>query len=133
MKRCARCTLSETYPGMRFDSSGVCSLCPPDGQTVRVVPLGTDALRSALASYTRQSDQQYDCIVGFSGGRNSTYALYYAVRVLGLRVLAYTVDNGFMPAETRDNVTRAVSTLGVEHVLEAHHLLGANVRSVLCA
>ena len=36
MKRCARCTLPETYPGIRFDSSGVCSLCPPDGQTVRV-------------------------------------------------------------------------------------------------
>jgi hypothetical protein len=132
MKRCSRCTLPETYPGISFDQDGVCSRCPKHGEVVTVVPLGEERLHSAIDGH-RGKNKDYDCLVGLSGGRDSTYALYYAVKVLGLRVLAFTIDNGLMPQQTHENVRRAVDILQVDHITETHDLLKRNLKPVLSA
>jgi len=71
--------------------------------------------------------------VALSGGRDSTFTLHYAVKHLGLRPLAITIDNGFMPRECVENVENAVRTLGVDHVTVRHDLVRRSIRPVLSA
>jgi hypothetical protein len=59
------------------------------------------------------SGRKYDCIVGVSGGRDSTYCLYKA-KELGLRPLAVCVNNGWHAGVARDNVRKVVEALGVD-------------------
>jgi hypothetical protein len=59
---------------------------------------------------------QYDCVVGFSGGKDSSYVLYRLKEHYGARVLAYTCDNGFLTPYAKDNIERLIRNLGVEHV-----------------
>jgi len=130
MRRCSRCVLPNTYPGITFNGDGLCSRCPPPGEFAAVVTHGEEALRSSIDQH-RTGDSKYDCLVGFSGGRDSTFALHYAVRVLGLRVLAFTVDNEFMPEQTRENIQNAIRILGVDHVVDRHNLVQKNFRPLL--
>lgn len=87
----------------------------------------------ALIAKHRLPDSPYDCTVALSGGRDSTYVLYYTVRVLGLRVLAYTVDHGLLPEHTRENIRKATSILKVAHVMEPHTAMERNTRAMLSA
>lgn len=132
MKRCSRCILPETYPGIAFDREGVCNRCPKHGQAVVVDPLGEQELGSVIDQY-RGRNADYDCLLGLSGGRDSSFALYYAVKVLDLKVLAFTIDNGFMPQQTHQNIRNAVDILQVDHVIEHHSLSERMVRPVLSA
>ena len=101
-----------------FNEEGICNYC---FTYERCEYLGQESLKTIL--YSRQNkNRSYDCIVGVSGGRDSAYALHYAVRELNLRVLAYTVDNGFIPEQTKLNIKNMVEVLGVEHIVEKHNL-----------
>jgi len=112
--RCTRCVLPETYPGISFDDAGVCRYCQSYSSVFRA---GKDELLKIVARHKESAVGQYDCLVGLSGGKDSSYLAYYAVKHLGLRVLAYTYDNGFMPEQTLTNIRNTVETLGIGHVL----------------
>jgi acyl carrier protein len=58
---------------------------------------------------------RYDCIVLLSGGKDSTYMLYQLVG-MGLRPLAFTLDNGYISDEAKANIRRVVNGLGVAHI-----------------
>ncbi len=118
MERCTRCLLPRNFPNTTFDQQGVCEYCH------RFTPrklLGKDALLKEIRKH-KQPDSAYDCVVAVSGGRDSTYALYYMVHELGLKVATYTVDQGYLPEETIENIKRATSILGVEHTFYPHDL-----------
>jgi hypothetical protein len=104
MKRCTRCILPENYPGIIFNEEGICNYCITYKEREY---LGGEALKEKIkASLETKSDRNdnYDCVLALSGGRDSTYLLYYLVKVLNLRVLAYFIDNGFIPEQTKQNV-----------------------------
>lgn len=114
MTRCTKCVLPSSYPTVQFDEAGVCNYCLNHRVTS---PKGKDRLGDILAS-SRTKAREHDCLVGVSGGKDSSYALYYLVRVCGLRVLACAVDNGFMSEAAKSNLERAAGALGVELVVE---------------
>ncbi len=58
----------------------------------------------------------YDCLVGFSGGKDSSYILYRLRSYYDLNVLAYTLDNGFLTEYAKHNIATLVKKLGVDHV-----------------
>lgn len=58
------------------------------------------------------SDKKYDCLIGLSGGVDSSYALHQAVE-LGLRPLCFTVDNGWNTTQADENIMKLVETLNV--------------------
>ena len=121
-KQCSRCILPDTYPGITFDDEGVCNYCR--AHRPRWEPLGEDKLREKVDAL-RGKHPTYDCIAAVSGGRDSAYMLWYAVRKLGLRTLACFVDNGYVPAQTRTNIENTVKALGVDLVVKRHE----NVRA----
>jgi predicted PP-loop superfamily ATPase len=100
MKRCANCILPHTYPGITFDESGTCNHCITYKERKY---LGGDALKERIESFlknVRGKSNSYDCVIGLSGGRDSSYLIYYLVKRLNLNVLAYSIDNGFIPEQT---------------------------------
>lgn len=114
---CPRCGLSTTYPDAEFDDNGVCSLCAGFEDYRDEARAYFDNLDSMLEqmSVRRSASAPYDCIALLSGGKDSTYMLGRLVE-LGLRVLAFTLDNGFISEEAKVNIARVVKALGVDHV-----------------
>jgi len=112
MKGCTRCILPETFPGIEFDGNGVCSYCL---NYEPVTVQGEEELEKVLASY-RNKGGKYDCIVPISGGRDSAFVLHQMVRKYETRVLALTVDSGFITPEGVWNIERGTEILNVPHV-----------------
>jgi hypothetical protein len=109
MKYCARCILPESYPGIVFDEEGVCNYCleyEPDRQAI-----GKAELLEIVAGKERTGP--YDCIVPMSGGKDSTYILYYIVKELRLRPLAVSYNSGYQHEIAATNVRTACEVLNV--------------------
>ncbi|MDH4135385.1 MAG: hypothetical protein OEW09_01520 [Anaerolineae bacterium] len=111
--------MPEHYPGIEFNEAGVCNYC-----SIHKKPRykGKEELDKFLGSF-RNKGGKYDCLVGISGGQDSSYMLYYLAKVCDLRVLAYTADNGFRSDAAKTNVKKMTDILGVELVIEEHDFL----------
>lgn len=115
VRRCKRCILPETYPYVGFDGEGVCRWC----RTWKtIVPKGEAALREHVAKY-RRDDGKPDCIVAFSGGRDSSWGLHYVKKTLGMNPVAFTYDWGMVTDLARRNQARICGKLGVEHIVRS--------------
>ncbi|MEM7352172.1 MAG: amino acid adenylation domain-containing protein, partial [Acidobacteriota bacterium] len=113
---CSRCGLPSTYPQTDLDTAGVCNHCRAfDTYEPRLRRyFGTlDDLRAILDG--ARDAPTYDCMALYSGGKDSTYALCQLVD-MGYRVLAFTLDNGFISEQAKTNILRVVQALGVDHV-----------------
>lgn len=111
-KRCVKCILPESYPEIDFDEQGVCNLCR-EFKKYRVK--GDSALKEFIIS-NRNKNSKYDCIVPLSGGRESSYVLFYIRNVLGLNPLAVQYDNDFITEQARINIANIVSILGIDFI-----------------
>lgn len=111
IRRCHRCLLPETMPLIEFDKAGICNFCR---SYHKLEVKGEEALRRILIQKQKQP-KKHDCILAFSGGRDSAYALHYLRKVLGLNPIAYTYDWGMVTDVARRNQARLVRKLGVEH------------------
>lgn len=112
MRRCSRCILPETMPFIKFDPDGVCNYCA-NYQAQRLN--GEDALLRLLDRYRSKSGDA-DCLVGFSGGRDSSYGLHLLKTKYGMNPIAYTYDWGMVTDLARRNQARLCGKLGVEHI-----------------
>ena len=115
LRRCTRCILPETMPFIEFDEHGVCNYCR---NHEKIEYLGEPALREAVAPH-RRHDAGADCIVAFSGGRDSSYSLHYMAAELGMKPIAYTYDWGMVNGLARRNQARIIGKLGIEHIIIA--------------
>jgi len=115
LRRCTRCILPETMPFITFDDQGVCNYCRTY-TPVKLRPLAE--LEAALAGHRRPGGGP-DCIMGLSGGRDSSYALHCLCRQLGMKPMAYTYDWGMVNDLARRNQARMVGKLKVEHLIIA--------------
>ncbi len=122
---CTRCVMDTTAKDIVFDENGVCNYCTTflkrrkDAQEkITDFQLHRDELISAIKADGK--GKKYDCIVGVSGGIDSSYALYLAVKH-DLRPLAVHLDNGWDSEFASQNITSMVNTLGVDlctHVID---------------
>lgn len=119
---CTTCGISGRYPGISFDAAGVCGLCltyERDKERVHSYFGTRETLLERLRSATEERGASHDCLLLFSGGKDSTYVLYQLVS-MGLRVMTFTFDNGFISRAALRNVESVTSALGVEHVTMSH-------------
>jgi tRNA(Ile)-lysidine synthase TilS/MesJ len=118
MKRCSRCILPETYPGICFDEQDVCNFCKKyDAVTTR----GTkrDEYRKKFEQLVEEckGKSSYDVLVCYSGGKDSTYTLSLLKKKYGLNPLAITYDNGFQSERALRNARNVVDSLSVDYML----------------
>ena len=110
--------MDTTAPGITFNSEGTCSFCDVHDRMESAFPLG----EAGRETVRRQADEmrragrnsRYDCVVGVSGGRDSTYTLWYCVTQLKLRPLAVHFNDGFGNPIAGENMVRTCQRLGVE-------------------
>jgi len=105
-------------PEIRFDHEGVCSHCHGYAETAaRLVHVGEEGRRQleAMVAAIRASGRgkPYDCVMGVSGGVDSTYLAYIA-KSLGLRPLAVHLDNGWNSELAVSNIEKVLNTLGID-------------------
>src|SRR4051812_34413581 len=112
--RCVRCGLPETYETIEFDDSGVCNVCRQ--REYRDTQIDWDARKRQLAELVEEyrGKYEYDCIIPFSGGKDSTYTLNYLVKEFGVKPLVVQFDHGFMRPTLRKNNERTFRKLGVD-------------------
>ncbi|UII31872.1 amino acid adenylation domain-containing protein [Fulvivirga ulvae] len=116
LHRCTSCLLPENYPGIEYDDKGVCNICNE-----------FDHYRTQIESYFRKEDdfeavaaemksnsQEYDCLLLYSGGKDSTYVLYKLIDY-GLKVMTYTFDNGYISQTAFKNIEKTTEKLGIKH------------------
>lgn len=123
MNRCNKCILPKNYPGTTFNEEGVCNYCI---KYRGIEYPGGEALKKDIKSFLKKKkdiNKNFDCVLGFSGGRDSSYLLYYLTKALNLRVLAYSVDNGFIPEHTIQNMKNMTDKLNVKLVIEKNDYL----------
>jgi len=101
--------MPESYPGLSFNEEGVCNYCLE--YTSFHKPLGRERLLALLTSQPRTG--QYDCVVPISGGKDSTYILYYIVKKLELKPIAVNYNSGFQSGIALENVRNACNVLNV--------------------
>ena len=113
--RCSKCLLPHTMPFINFDNKGVCNYCR--NYKIRSNPKPTSELLKLIEPYRKVNSE--DCIVPFSGGRDSSYGLHLIVKELGLKPITYTYDWGMTTDLARRNISRLCSKLGVENIIVA--------------
>ena len=114
MKRCSRCLLPETHETISFDARGVCSVCQNREFRDEKIDWGSKRRALDLILSEARDSADYDCIIPFSGGKDSTFTLYYAVKELSLKPLVVSFDHGFYRPNMLANRNRVVETLGVD-------------------
>jgi N-acetyl sugar amidotransferase len=114
---CARCILDTTVPEIIFDAQGVCQYCKIYDELDRQFPLDEFSSSRLIELISKiklaGKGKKYDCIVGVSGGTDSTYTLWKAVQ-LGLRPLAVHFDNGWNTQVAVKNIRRICEKLKVD-------------------
>ena len=120
---CSNCVIDTTDPGIEFDEKGICQRCNKFYKYI--LPKWNkgygkeNELRNLLNKIKASGKgKPYDCILGLSGGLDSSYMLHLAVREFGLRVLVVHVDSGWDMPFAKRNIEKLVKKLGVDLVIE---------------
>jgi len=122
---CSRCIYDERVPSIIFDEKGECNYCKQVDQLAAQYGTGTqkgsDLFKAILSEIkTAGKGNKYDCIIGVSGGTDSSY-LAYLCRQWGLRPLAVHYDNTWNSAIATMNIHKVLSALDVDlytHVVD---------------
>lgn len=120
---CANCVMDTSDPNIKFDENGICERC--NEYYSQILPSwnngkGHSAELKGIVDKVKKEGKgkSYDCLLGFSGGFDSSYLLHFAVKELGLRPLVFHVDAGWNTKFSEENIRKMVDKLGVDLKIE---------------
>lgn len=124
-KICSRCIYDERLPGISFDKDNVCNYCRMIELLVKQYGTGEekgmDKLNGLIEEIKRNGkNKKYDCVVGVSGGTDSSYMIYWAIKN-GLRPLAVHYDNTWNTAIATENIRKVLQHWNIDlytHVID---------------
>ncbi len=120
--RCTRCVMDNASdPTIRFDEKGQCNYCTTaltERDSLYFPGAQGQEKLAALVAAVKQEGQgkPYDCIMGLSGGLDSSYLLYLGHK-LGLRILGVHIDDGFDTQISQENLRRLVEKTGIDYLV----------------
>ena len=125
---CRKCILPDGFLGLQLNLDGVCDFCSdPNHKDINWSRIVIDKKRrenylsdwdTVVAEMKKNHEKvKYDCVLGYSGGKDSTALLDYLVSELGLTALAVTTDTGFMTPIAKDNMKETLQQIHVDHIL----------------
>jgi N-acetyl sugar amidotransferase len=123
---CTRCVMDTSVSGIEFDADGVCNFCRAAEIRLRrdlfVGPAHAGKLEQLLSSIKKAGEgRRYDCVIGVSGGVDSSYTAWLVKRKYGLRPLAVHLDNGWNSELAVQNIERLLKSLDIDlhtHVID---------------
>ncbi|MBI1978601.1 MAG: N-acetyl sugar amidotransferase [Candidatus Aenigmarchaeota archaeon] len=117
IQTCSRCVFNSNVPGISFDSEGICTYCKIHDQLVVEYPAGEEGWKKLeqIAQKIKENgkNKKYDCVVGVSGGCDSSYTVYIAKK-LGLRPLAVHFDNTWNSTFAVENIHNLLKKMDVD-------------------
>jgi len=118
IKRCSRCIYDERVAYITFDENGVCNYCHQLEKLKKEYGTGTKEGEAKFAKIVEQikkdgKGKKYDCIIGVSGGTDSSYMLYLTKK-WGLRPLAVHYDNTWNSAIATENIRKVLTALDID-------------------
>ncbi|MEK9628591.1 MAG: N-acetyl sugar amidotransferase [Nitrospinota bacterium] len=125
IKVCSRCIYDERVDGITFDDEGVCNYCHQIDRLENEYGTGTEVGEERLRNIVSEmkaagKGKKYDCVIGVSGGTDSSYMVYLAKK-WGLRPLAVHFDNTWNSAIATMNISKVLSALDIDlytHVID---------------
>ena len=125
LKICSRCIYDERVNGITFDSKGECNYCKQIDELQLQYGTGNEKGENSLKKIIGDiknagKGKKYDCVVGVSGGTDSSYMLYLTLK-WGLRPLAVHYDNTWNSAIATENIRKVLNSLNVDlytHVVD---------------
>lgn len=118
-KICNRCIMDTSDPQISFDENGLCEYCEnfdkyikpywhPDADSLK------ELLNIAEKIKKEGRGKDFDCIIGMSGGPDSSYVVHVAKEIMGLRPLVFHVDAGWNTEQAVSNVEKIITGLGLD-------------------
>jgi len=125
-KICSRCIYDSSIPKIEFDENGVCNYCKMSDDLAKMYSTGKPAGYKEFEKILRDikkagKGKKYDCIVGASGGTDSSFMLHLAVKEWGLRPLAVHYDNTWNTSFATENIRKVTKKLNIDlytHVVD---------------
>ncbi|MBF96463.1 MAG: glucosamine 6-phosphate synthetase [Pelagibacterales bacterium] len=117
--RCTKCLLPHTMPYISFDKEGVCNYCK--AYISKNIPKPLNEFLEILKPFKKNNTN--NCIVPFSGGRDSSYALHLIINELDMKPITYTYDWGMTADIGRRNISIMCSKLGIENIIVAADII----------
>ena len=118
-KVCTNCVMDTTDSNISFDQDEVCDHCNTFFKDIKpnwhTDERGGNEIKKIVSKIKKEGKgKDFDCIMGMSGGIDSSYLLYLAVKKLGLRPLVFHVDAGWNSQEAVNNIEKMVDQLGLD-------------------
>jgi len=116
---CSKCVMDTSDNDILFDKKGVCDHCNTFFKDIKpnwhTDERGSLQIKNIVKKIKKEGKgKDFDCIMGMSGGIDSSYLLYLAVKKLGLRPLVFHVDAGWNSQEAVNNIEKMVDQLGLD-------------------
>jgi len=116
---CANCIMDISDPHINFDAASICDYCYNFDLNIRPSWRTDEHAHSQLLAIAEKirstrTGEEFDCIIGLSGGLDSSYTAYIAKEVMGLRPLLFHVDAGWNTDQAVGNIEKLVNGLGLE-------------------
>jgi hypothetical protein len=117
-KMCLRCILTTKVPGVTLDRNGICNICHKfdNNKDIYENYFKTENELEKLLEKCSDAQLKYDVLLMYSGGKDSTYVLFRLVD-MGIRVLALTFDNGYIPQACFNNIKEVCENVGVDNIV----------------
>lgn len=114
MTVCKKCLYTSETPGIKFNKDGICNYCELHDELNRQFPIDRNKLLKVAKNI--RNGEEYDCVVGMSGGCDSSYMLYIVKEVMKLNPLAVHFDNGWNTKIAKSNMIKMTKGLNVDLV-----------------
>lgn len=114
MKKCVKCGLPETYETIEFGNDGICNICKQ--HSFKNDDINWSERKLILDDIINQyrGKYEYDCIIPFSGGKDSTFTLYHLITEYKIKPLVIQFNHGFMRPTLLENNEKTFKKLGVD-------------------
>lgn len=116
--QCSKCVMDKSAEEITFDSDGVCNFCNQAMKSLGEIGYSASGIfvdevdKSLSILMPEIRGKKYDCLIGLSGGVDSSYLLHKAVE-MGLKPLCFSVDNGWNDPKADENIMRLVEGMKV--------------------
>ena len=116
LKTCAKCDLPETYETIEYNEKNVCNICT--GANFKNEKIDWKKRKEKLTKIIQEhrNKSEYDCIVPFSGGKDSVFQLYYLMKEFKLKPLVIRFNHGFLRETTVNNTSKVLKKLGADFI-----------------
>jgi N-acetyl sugar amidotransferase len=103
--------------GMQFDEMGICQACQSSEQKIRINWVERELELKKILDHYKSLNNDYDCIIPISGGKDSTFQLHVLTKIYGMRALAVTFSHTWFSETGRYNLQNCLEKFDVDHIM----------------